>query len=258
MVFLQPWVPHWFVILEWVLGLRLKHACLPQGWWWELWSSLLFHPFSDDVTNSVPQSPGRVIGNWGNSNQKRLNGWSSPHYRIVGLSFWLCQELLVKRWSLPWQQAWMPIWLPTSGKRTTVTVQIVVALIGDQEFDDPKTLSAFALGWSCFSSPWFWTWSLSASSSGTGKIWVKAIQVKDRTFFSKRKIWEKRFKLYGVFAVSLALGAVIFLLFTIFSTVTAPFGERNSKSKFNSMVTIWNHTGIFRPGGEGANFLTLP
>ncbi len=29
---------------------------------------------------------------------------------------------------------------------TTVTVQIVVSLIGDQEFDDPKTLSAFALG----------------------------------------------------------------------------------------------------------------
>ena len=29
---------------------------------------------------------------------------------------------------------------------TTVTVQIVVALIGDQEFDDPKPLSAFALG----------------------------------------------------------------------------------------------------------------
>ena len=29
---------------------------------------------------------------------------------------------------------------------TTVTVQIVVALFGDQEFDDPKTLSAFALG----------------------------------------------------------------------------------------------------------------
>ena len=29
---------------------------------------------------------------------------------------------------------------------TTVTVQIVIALIGDQEFDDPKTLSAFALG----------------------------------------------------------------------------------------------------------------
>ena len=29
---------------------------------------------------------------------------------------------------------------------TTVTVQIVIALIGDQEFDDPKTLSSFALG----------------------------------------------------------------------------------------------------------------
>jgi phosphate transport system permease protein len=29
---------------------------------------------------------------------------------------------------------------------TTVTVQIVVLLIGDQEFDSPKTLAAFALG----------------------------------------------------------------------------------------------------------------
>ncbi|MEK9974526.1 MAG: phosphate ABC transporter permease subunit PstC, partial [Deltaproteobacteria bacterium] len=33
---------------------------------------------------------------------------------------------------------------------TTVTVQIVVALIGDQEFDDPITLSAFALGFVLF------------------------------------------------------------------------------------------------------------
>jgi phosphate transport system permease protein len=29
---------------------------------------------------------------------------------------------------------------------TTVTVQIVTLLVGDQEFDSPKTLSAFALG----------------------------------------------------------------------------------------------------------------
>jgi phosphate transport system permease protein len=29
---------------------------------------------------------------------------------------------------------------------TTVTVQIVSLLIGDTEFDNPKTLSAFALG----------------------------------------------------------------------------------------------------------------
>jgi phosphate transport system permease protein len=29
---------------------------------------------------------------------------------------------------------------------TTVTVQIVTLLIGDQEFDSPKTLAAFALG----------------------------------------------------------------------------------------------------------------
>ena len=29
---------------------------------------------------------------------------------------------------------------------TTITVQIVVLLTGDQEFDDPKTLAAFGLG----------------------------------------------------------------------------------------------------------------
>lgn len=33
---------------------------------------------------------------------------------------------------------------------TTVTVQIVTLLTGDQEFDDPKTLAAFALGMSLF------------------------------------------------------------------------------------------------------------
>mgnify|MGYP003347802439 FL=1 len=29
---------------------------------------------------------------------------------------------------------------------TTVTTQIVTLLVGDQEFDSPKTLAAFALG----------------------------------------------------------------------------------------------------------------
>ena len=29
---------------------------------------------------------------------------------------------------------------------TTITVQIVTILVGDQEFDSPKTLAAFALG----------------------------------------------------------------------------------------------------------------
>jgi phosphate transport system permease protein len=33
---------------------------------------------------------------------------------------------------------------------TTVTVQIVTLLTGDQEFDSPKTLSAFALGFVLF------------------------------------------------------------------------------------------------------------
>jgi phosphate transport system permease protein len=44
----------------------------------------------------------------------------------------------------------------TSGKLlpsirvTTVTAQIVALLTGDQEFDSPKTLSAFALGLALF------------------------------------------------------------------------------------------------------------
>jgi phosphate transport system permease protein len=33
---------------------------------------------------------------------------------------------------------------------TTVTVQIVMLLTGDQEFDSPKTMSAFALGFVLF------------------------------------------------------------------------------------------------------------
>ncbi len=33
---------------------------------------------------------------------------------------------------------------------TTVTAQIVTLLVGDQEFDSPKTLAAFALGLALF------------------------------------------------------------------------------------------------------------
>jgi phosphate transport system permease protein len=33
---------------------------------------------------------------------------------------------------------------------TTVTVQIATLLVGDQEFDSPKTLAAFALGLALF------------------------------------------------------------------------------------------------------------
>ena len=43
------------------------------------------------------------------------------------------------------------------------------------------------------------------------------------SFLKGRYSAEKRFKFYGVFAVSLALGAVIFLLFTIFSTGYSAF-----------------------------------
>jgi phosphate transport system permease protein len=36
---------------------------------------------------------------------------------------------------------------------TTVTTQIVTLLVGDQEFDSPKTLAAFALGLALFTTP---------------------------------------------------------------------------------------------------------
>ena len=39
---------------------------------------------------------------------------------------------------------------------TTVTVQIVMLLVGDQEFDSAKTLAALRWGWCCFSSLWGW------------------------------------------------------------------------------------------------------
>ena len=69
---------------------------------------------------------------------------------------------------------------------------------------------------------------------------------------------EKRFKLYGVFAVSLALGAVIFLLFTIFSTGYSAFWrtEFQVEIQFNG-----DYLGITQESSDQevreANFLGL-
>ena len=40
--------------------------------------------------------------------------------------------------------------IPTLADQSTITVQIATLLVGDQEFDSAKTLSAFALGFVLF------------------------------------------------------------------------------------------------------------
>ncbi len=78
------------------------------------------------------------------------------------------------------------------------------------------------------------------------------------SFLKGRYSAEKRFKLYGVFAVSLALGAVIFLLFTIFSTGYSAFWrtEFQVEIQFNG-----DYLGITQESSEQevreANFLGL-
>ena len=78
------------------------------------------------------------------------------------------------------------------------------------------------------------------------------------SFLKGRYSAEKRFKFYGVFAVSLALGAVIFLLFTIFSTGYSAFWrtEFQVEIQFNG-----DYLGITQESSDQevreANFLGL-
>ena len=78
------------------------------------------------------------------------------------------------------------------------------------------------------------------------------------SFLKGRYSAEKRFKLYGVFAVSLALGAVIFLLYTIFSTGYSAFWrtEFQVEIQFNG-----DYLGISQESSDQevreANFLGL-
>ena len=78
------------------------------------------------------------------------------------------------------------------------------------------------------------------------------------SFLKGRCSAEKRFKFYGVFAVSLALGAVIFLLFTIFSTGYSAFWktEFQVEIQFNG-----DYLGITQESSDQevreANFLGL-
>ena len=84
---------------------------------------------------------------------------------------------------------------------TTVTVQIVIALIGDQEFDDPRTLSAFALGLVLF--------VITLILNIFALRIVKNIESFMSSQFShekiiqlrkKRSLADRRFKMYGLLA----------------------------------------------------------
>src|SRR3546814_12665472 len=55
---------------------------------------------------------------------------------------------------------------------TTVTVQIVTLLIGDTEFDNPKTLAAFALGPVLFLATLGLNIIASSAARRVGKEWV--------------------------------------------------------------------------------------
>ena len=104
---------------------------------------------SDDVINSVPQSlrdGSLAIGATQSETIKRVI-IPAALPGIVG-AFLLALSRAVGETMIVAMAAGLNANLTTNPLEnvTTVTVQIVVALIGDQEFDDPKTLSAFALG----------------------------------------------------------------------------------------------------------------
>ena len=104
---------------------------------------------SDDVINSVPQSlrdGSLAIGATQSETIKRVI-IPAALPGIVG-AFLLALSRAVGETMIVAMAAGLNANLTANPLEnvTTVTVQIVVALIGDQEFDDPKTLSAFALG----------------------------------------------------------------------------------------------------------------
>ena len=104
---------------------------------------------SDDVINSVPQSlrdGSLAIGATQSETIKRVI-IPAALPGIVG-AFLLALSRAVGETMIVAMAAGLNANLTANPLEnvTTVTVQIVVALIGDQEFDDPKTLPAFALG----------------------------------------------------------------------------------------------------------------
>ena len=106
---------------------------------------------------------------------------------------------------------------------TTITVQIVALLTGDTEFDSPKTLSAFALGFVLFIVTLIFN-LIDPRSKTVGFGSEAALQR-----LRKRHAAERRFKFYGQLAIGLAITALVILLFSIGSQAASAF-SRNTLS----------------------------
>ena len=98
---------------------------------------------------------------------------------------------------------------------TTVTVQIVTLLVGDQEFDSPKTLAAFALGLVLFLVTLGTQRACAAHReeiSGALRMTARTAQETQELVARslRRRYWaEKRFRAYGVLAVLFGIAFVV-------------------------------------------------
>jgi phosphate transport system permease protein len=104
---------------------------------------------SDDVINAVPQACATAPTAWAPPSPKPSSRWS---FRQPCPASWAGCLLAVSRaigeTMIVVMAAGLAANLTANPLKTvtTVTVQIVTLLVGDQEFDSPKTLAAFALG----------------------------------------------------------------------------------------------------------------
>ena len=116
---------------------------------------------------------------------------------------------------------------------TTFTVQIKTILVGDQEFDSAKTLSAFALGFVLF----FFTLMLNfialrvVQSIGNSMTDISANAPRSRTdcsnarWLRRRYAAERRFKAYGVIAIAVTAVFLVVLFADILRKGLPAFTE---------------------------------
>jgi phosphate transport system permease protein len=108
----------------------------------------LISSLSDDIINAVPQSLDSYAGRhpFGDHQARRPSGGAARHclaagdFRAIGETM-----IVVMAAGLAANLTFNPL-----AAVTTITVQIATLLVGDQEFDSAKTLSAFALGFVLF------------------------------------------------------------------------------------------------------------
>jgi phosphate transport system permease protein len=139
--------PRW---LGTALGLQVaSESALAAG----LVMGIMIIPFvsslSDDMINAVPQSCATAPTRWARPSSETIKRVVLPAALpgIVG-SILLAVSRAIGETMIVVMAAGLSANLTANPLEavTTVTVQIVTLLTGDQEFDSPKTLAAFALG----------------------------------------------------------------------------------------------------------------